>query len=226
MLDETTDRTVFSQAVQDYRYLRDRGYPVDPALQLVGDRYRLTRITRMVLYRGVSSADADSRRMSRRLDSLPPAVKLSIDGYNVLLTIANYLLGRPVFICSDGFLRDVGAGYSRASHKSPAFLRAEQLMVEWALLQIKESGGSPPQLRILLDRQVSHSGVTAARLRSRAPDAEVICVGDVDAKLKTESGVIATSDSAVIDQAAGKVIDAARHILEAWFSPEFERVMQ
>ena len=53
-------------AAHDYRWLLDRGYPDQGALKLVGDRYRLSRTGRAVLYRGVFSA-RDSRRRSGRL---------------------------------------------------------------------------------------------------------------------------------------------------------------
>ena len=46
----------FMNACKDYAYLINRNYPERGTLKLVGDRYRLTRDQRTILYRGISSA--------------------------------------------------------------------------------------------------------------------------------------------------------------------------
>ncbi|MBN2875464.1 MAG: DUF434 domain-containing protein, partial [Spirochaetales bacterium] len=45
------------EAIRDYRSLLDRGYPAQATIKLVGDRYRLPREGRVVLFRGVHGRD-------------------------------------------------------------------------------------------------------------------------------------------------------------------------
>ena len=102
-------------AIREYRWLLDRGYPDQPSIKLVGDRRRLTREQRGILYRGVFSAADSSRRAGRRVSPptsdcvAAPAADLLIDGHNVLFTIHNYLMGRPVVLATDG-LSETGIG--------------------------------------------------------------------------------------------------------------------
>jgi hypothetical protein len=51
-------------AARDYRWLLDRGYPQSASLKLVGDRYRLERDERLVLFRGVFAGAASASRRS------------------------------------------------------------------------------------------------------------------------------------------------------------------
>ena len=94
-------RTNFREAIVDYRYLRNRGFPEKACLKIVGDRYRLSRIERNSLFRGVVE---DTKRM-QRIAKLMSAHdlrydRLGIDWYNVLLTVESYLRGTPVFVAS------------------------------------------------------------------------------------------------------------------------------
>ena len=101
-------------AIGDYAYLRDRGYSSRPAVSLVGDRYRLTRRQRTILYRGVCSEEEARRRESRiALPEEAASSTVTADGYNVLLILYHNLAGYPVFLCRDGLVRD--AGLSRES---------------------------------------------------------------------------------------------------------------
>jgi hypothetical protein len=98
----------FKAACHDYFYLLSKGYPERGSLKMVGDRYRLSRDQRSVLYRGISPEPESAKRNSR-LVPVSQAMHLVIDGYNVLFTILNYRLGRMVFLSTDGMLRDAGS---------------------------------------------------------------------------------------------------------------------
>ncbi|MBL8966606.1 MAG: DUF434 domain-containing protein [Spirochaetaceae bacterium] len=102
----------FAEAVRDYRWLLDRGYPDKASLKLVGDRRRLEAAERLVLFRGVASAEASRRRVARLVAGAAGRLVL-LDGYNVAFTVLHYLVGKPCFVGTDGLLRDAGANYGR-----------------------------------------------------------------------------------------------------------------
>ncbi len=60
----------FRQAIEDYRYLKNRRYPDKAALKLVGDRWRLGTLQRNCLFRAVF-AEEDCRL--RRAKLVEPA---------------------------------------------------------------------------------------------------------------------------------------------------------
>jgi hypothetical protein len=90
--------TDFGSACRDYQYLLDRGYPETGSVKLVGDRYRLAKNDRNILYRGVSSNQTSQIRREKLVHGISGDVVLLIDGHNVLFTIVNYLTGHPVFL--------------------------------------------------------------------------------------------------------------------------------
>lgn len=59
------------EAVRGYRFLLDRGYPVQATIKLVGDRFRLDEVERVVLFRGVLDQDASARIAGKTLAELP-----------------------------------------------------------------------------------------------------------------------------------------------------------
>ena len=84
-------------AVQDLLYLLEREYPKKPAIELVGNRYRLSSEERMILFRGVfirSTCENRTRKRSRSHGFTPQCCV--IDCYNVFITIESYLSGRLV----------------------------------------------------------------------------------------------------------------------------------
>ncbi len=219
-----------SHAVADYAYLRDHGYPPRPSLALVGDRYRLTRYQRAVLYRGVCSATEATRRMARLIapEALGEgnATEVTIDGYNVLLTIYHYLTGYPVFMCRDGLVRDAGLSHGRTARSELLEEAARGLFDQVASL------AGICRVVMILDEAVSHSRDHAALLRDVWSDAirrqqrpngstielEVRLSPSADADLAAvDRGVLATSDSQVIERSPLPVIDLPRLVVENVF---------
>jgi hypothetical protein len=202
----------FPEALQDYRFLKNRAYPDKAALKLVGDRWRLSGQERNCLFRAVF-ADADCRARRRKLVD-PRAVRgraLGVDWYNVLITVESYLKGCPVFLADDGLLRD-----SSGVHGS---YRPGRL-TETALERILEATAflAPSRLQLFLDSPISFSGDMADELRRRAGAScptEVSVSPSADYPLKSFEGVVATSDSSIVDQAGVlEVVDLARLVLE------------
>ncbi len=201
----------FDAAIQDYRYLKEKGFPEKAALKLVGDRYRLSRTGRNCLFRGVilgSRAEERGRKLAAAAEGRGRS--LGIDWYNVLITVESYLHGTILFIADDGLLRDSTAVHG-SYRRSPATARAVS-----EILSCLASLG-PRRVDVVLDSPIAYSGVMADDLRSllgglAEMDSHVDLAHSADFPLKSYDGLVATSDSVVLD-AAARVFDLARFVL-------------
>ncbi len=209
----------FIEGLRDYRLLLDKGYPERGSLALVGDRYRLSKMERGILFRGVSSFEKDGTR-SAKLVQACDVKELCIDGYNVLFTVMNYRLGNPLFISTDGFLRDVGGLHGRIKNGSLFACTLESLFEFLKTL-------APARVFVWLDSPVSNSVLHAQAIREKMVDKGLngFCsiAKSADYALKTSGfPCIATSDSALIDAVQGAVIfDLSRAVLEYEYGAEF-----
>ena len=53
----------FQDAIEDYRFLKNRGYPDKAALKLVSDHHRLNSVLRNCLFRAIFSySDCENRK--------------------------------------------------------------------------------------------------------------------------------------------------------------------
>ncbi len=206
----------FEKAYLDYKYLKEKGYPDKAALKLVGDRYMLTRMGRNCLFRGVIVADAAEER---RQKLVPPREleggSLGIDWYNVLITVESYLHGALLFIADDGIMRDSSAVHG-SFRKSAATEKAMAEIVQ--SLRVLE----PRRVDVFLDSPIAFSAVMAEEVRGNLAGVdglayEVSLAHTADFPLKSYPGIVASSDSIILD-AALKVFDLARFILEQRFA--------
>ena len=198
------------EPAQDFRYLLTRGYPRKVTLELVGNRYGLTFDERHLLHRGVfSSADSQVRRKKRTSIKEIRDRDLAIDGHNVLITIEAGLSGRPLVLADDGFIRDI-SGLSGSFTKS----KVTEIAIELILNVLKK--WKPRKTLFLFDAPISMSGKLAEEIGDRLNQANL--PGDAMAIKVPEKiligfpGIIATSDTAIIDQSE-KVLDLAGYIL-------------
>ena len=208
----------FISACQDYLYLVDRQFPERGVLKLVGDRYRLNGDQRTVLYRGISSRKRSEIRKSLLITDIV-GKHLVIDGYNVLFTLLNYRLGRSTFISTDQILRDAGSLHGRMRDEN-TFLECVNLLLE--NLKIKQ----PFKTDIYLDSPVSHSEWHAQLIREKMQmihlSGECQVIKSADWALKqNRQGVLATSDTAIIEKALAPVIDLPKEILENAYEAKF-----
>jgi hypothetical protein len=214
-------------AIEEYRWLLDRGYPEAGSVSLVGDRHRLSREERHILFRGVSSSEDGRRRRGRVIAprEISPEDTLGVDAHNVLLTVANYIRGVPVFLTDDGVLRDVGGVHGR--------LHDEALM-ERAISLVAPCVAALPAGRVYVcfDEPLSHSrrhsnaferamaegygeeGSRIVRSVHLGPSADELLVA-------LGPSVVATSDSALMDRLSSRPCDVARYVLETAFQPNF-----
>jgi hypothetical protein len=203
---------IFSKAVTDYRFLLERGYARKSIIKWVGNRYELSAIQRTALYRGIDNQRISLVRTNKLLPDITQEKELHIDVCNVIVTISNYLYGRPVFVCSDGFLRDAGEVYEK--NAGPAVIRRS---VEYIGSYIIRTGintffyiDEPHQLCQLIKALLQDKNMGTIVLKKHA-DAALVSLS---------RGVIASSDSAIIEQCKIPVFDLAHHILQQHFNPE------
>lgn len=166
-------------------------------MRFVADHHRIDKDYRNILSRAVLSDEtARSRRQKAiALDDLRGGV-LHIDGYNVLITIESIITGEDVFICDDGFIRDMRCLF-RKYRRSETTDEAVQLMID-AISRAK-----PSEILLLLDKQISRSGELASDIGEAFSAAGIPGTArtarDVDRSLKNSSAVVATSDGIIID---------------------------
>ncbi len=202
----------FESSYLDFIYLKERGFPEKASLKLVGDRYRLTRIGRNCLFRGAIVESSARERMRKLMDAGEVRGKpLGIDWYNVLITVESHLKGTVLFIADDEVLRDSSATHG-SFRPSEATEKARQRILE-SLLELQ-----PSRLDVFIDSPIAFSAVMAGELRQSLskppfPPSEVALERSADYPLKIYTGLVASSDSVVLD-AAGKVFDLARFVLE------------
>jgi hypothetical protein len=210
----------FQQAKRDYSYLLERVYSPGNILMLVSDHYGLTGVQRTMLYRGVSPNEENLRRIKKPVDEEFCRRKpLFIDGFNVLITIASYLQGLPVFLATDGFLRD--ASHTRGKIEAiTCFEPAIGLLLKY-LSEI-----SPLKATIFLDLKVGIHRTISGKITELANhencSVDILINDDVDNTLiSMETGIVCTSDSIIIDRTQAKVFDLARNLLVKYFKPDF-----
>jgi len=214
----------FAQAARDYLMLIDRGYARGAALKLVGDHHQLPRDERMILYRGLaSSIESEARAAATVCPQETAGRPILLDAYNQALTILHYARGRPVFIGTDGLVRDAGGSHGRIVDAA-AFEEAVRTLAETA------AGLGCGAITAYLDAPVSGSAAHAEIFRrlfeSAGVPIETRLEKSADAALKTApAGVlVASGDSAVADAVSTrpgsdgpKLIALARAALERNF---------
>ena len=205
-------------AAGDYLWMLSRGYPQKSSLKLVGDKFMLSREMRQILYRGISDVKSAAARREK-LGSVAPGDRVLVDTYNVLFTVNNYLLGKYVFICNDGMLRDAGEMRGRIVSK-PVFKKSVTLFLG-LLVEYHDT-----IFDLFLDEPVSYSGLLAAELTGEMDRLGIrgraTTVRSPDQVLVQEKGdAVCTSDTVIIDQFQGKVVDLPLQLLQKEFKPQF-----
>jgi len=197
------------EASRDYKYLLSRGYKQKVVLDLVTSRYGLSSVERALLLRCVHSSQDIELVKSKLVESVTH-YPLIIDGYNVLLTIHTVLEGMEVFLCDDGFVRDLRKSYRKG-------IELKMLEVSTELLKKELQELDPSSVTIILDKNVSYSARHADTIRSIMRNlAEVVLADKADLRVIGGNGIIASSDCVVISRAR-KIYDLAGEIIKKHF---------
>ncbi|MFK7807549.1 MAG: DUF434 domain-containing protein [Saprospiraceae bacterium] len=189
---------VFTNAVDDFCFLLNRGYTPNAILQLVGNRYKLNKRQRNAILR-ISSSDAEvQRRKSNCITAKALKGKsISLDGLNILILLESALSGAYLFKGRDGTYRDISSvhgSYKRVTKTEEAIYLIGKIFKE---LEV----GS---VHWYLDQPVSNSGRLKKRLLEISAEEdynwEATLVFDPDKVLAKSTEVVVTSDGWILDQ--------------------------
>jgi hypothetical protein len=189
---------VLRLALGDYCLLLSKGYAEPSSLKLVGDRFELNQRQRIAVMRCACSDRQLESRCGRRVDIGEARGKsLTVDGYNLLITIEAALAGAPIFVGQDGCCRDIcglHGTYRKVQETIPAVELVGRFLAEHTI--------SPIQW--FLDSPVSNSGRLKMMLFELAAkndwNWQIELSINPDKELIACSGIVATSDSIIIDE--------------------------
>jgi hypothetical protein len=199
------------EATRDLCWLLDRGYPSPSTLKLVGDRYGLLKRQRTAVARCACSDESKKRRQAKLVDPQQPhQQQLWIDGYNVLTTLEAAMGHAVLLVACDGCFRDMASmhgSYRKVAETVPALELLGETVSVWNVAR----------LHWRLDSPVSNSG----RLKGIILDVAqqhgwnwtVELVQNPDSVLAASENIVATADSAILDQCQ-QWINLARIIVE------------
>ena len=204
------------RAQEDVVYLLNRGYGAQQAAAFVGNRFQLTARQRAALLR---SACTDAQRAGRRAREIAGSLAgrtLTVDGFNLVITLEAALSGSTVLLCRDEALRDL-CGLRGTYRLIGATVPALALLME----AVGETGAGCAVF--VLDRPVSNSGRLAQSIREAAAGRPFAVETRVTPQADREvaaGGCAATSDSVILDRCGAWVNLAARALARVpGFSP-------
>lgn len=206
----------FINALKDYKYLLNRGYPGKASLDIVVQRYSLNKVERMVLYRCIHSNSIAKLIRKKIVSSNYVKGKLMlIDGFNVLITIDTALSCNQVFLSDDGIIRDVSKSIKKFEFKT----QTHNTLLDLMLKEIKNL--APRYMIIFYDKQVSFSGQVASLTRRHAEtiikdtvkwDVFVSDRNDKTIIMYSSKGIVSTSDIVILLKSK-EIFDLAQHIV-------------
>ncbi len=201
------DKTLFSvktlpnlrAGVTDLSWLFSRGYSERSAVELVGNRYQLTKRQRQAIRAGACSDAALQKRQEKIIAATNIATKtILIDGYNLLINTESALSGGMVFIGRDGAYRDlasVHSTYRKVSETVPAIK-----LIGNSLQELKTS-----KVIWYFDAPISNSGRLSKFMQTIADEHqwpwEIYLDNNPDKVLMTSTDIVVSSDSLVLDNA-------------------------
>jgi hypothetical protein len=221
----------FRQALEDYILLLNKKYPEKSIHELVSTRYSLSHFERSMLYRGITSIEKAEKRKNKLLtiEQLNTGTieqlnnrTMHIDLFNVLYTIAAYLRGFPVFISTDSLLRDASESHGTGEWEVHLDKGLDLLINSLEDLKIQKAV-------IYIDNPIKHGLLFSEKLKEISkgskPTIEIITDPSPDHLIReATTGIIATSDSTIIDKSALPVFDLPKVILEFYFEPKLMRL--
>ncbi|MBF0529005.1 MAG: DUF434 domain-containing protein [Deltaproteobacteria bacterium] len=200
----------FLEAAKDLRYLLGQEYPRPGSLTFIGNRYQLSKSRREILNRGVYPGHEALVRRRRLLS--PERIKgraVAVDGYNVIITLESALVGRDLIACDDGPIRDA-AWVSSSFRPSEATDQALDLILNYL------AGRGALSIVFFLYAPMAMSGELAVHIHSlissRGLMGRARTAASPKAEMRSFPGLVATSDSVLIDLAA-EPIDLAGHLI-------------
>lgn len=196
------------QPLADMKYLLYRGYPKSIALDIVARKYPLSKPERSLLLRSLHTED-EIRMVKFKLAKDSSCIKdevLSVDGFNVLITLESLIRGDPLLLCDDGIIRDIYTSFRKYKITDITFKALGLLFRIISSLR-------PRQVFVVYDAPISHSGKLAMRTREVMKSLNI--QGDVMLSKKPNTtvatlGILVASSDIVVISKAKRIVDLAR----------------
>jgi hypothetical protein len=209
-------KNILKEAAYDLRFLLNRGYRKKNALAFVANKYLLYVNERNYLARSIFSSSKSALRRDKVIDlSLIEGKILLLDGYNVLITVESLCRKDydSLILCDDGVIRDLNAVFGKYK-----FNENTERALNGIIHLIKRY--RPLKIKFFFDKQVSFSGklanLTEEIMRFWELNGEAVLSKNVDFEIiklvNSERGIVATSDSVIIDK-VDKIVDLPSHFL-------------
>lgn len=184
------------EAAKDLRYLLDRGYKKESAVNFVSNRYSFNKVFRSILYRAViSKSDAEEIRKRHASPHELLGSKVAVDGFNLINTLNAAVRGELLVLCDDGVIRDVSE-----VHGSFKFDEVTRGVIRLSIQLLKELGIS--EAVYYYESQISRSGEISAFTRNTMSEfglvGYAVTTKSVDSAILREGCIAITSDSALI----------------------------
>ena len=189
----------FKEAIDDYSFLKSRGYGMNSVLEIVGNRYRLNKRQQNAILRIGASEQEIQLRKSKEL--LPKDLKnktVSIDGFNLLILLESALSGAYIFRGRDGTYRDISSvhgSYKRVQKTETAILLVGNILKKMEVASVEW----------YLDAPISNSGRLKTMLleisKNQLFNWSVELVNNPDKVLAENCKIVVSSDGWVIDHA-------------------------
>lgn len=195
----------------------NQSYPRTAALDLVGNRYNLDSVERMLLSRGLfSQQEALARLGKREMGAGWQRKLLVVDGHNVHITIESYIEGRPLLKANDGALRDLAGQSSRYRMTETSNIALDMVLRFFERFR-------PREVLFLFDEPISRSGELAGTYRHRLSGAgisgEARTAPVPEREFPFDRCVAASSDRAVLDRSS-RWMDLACRVIELFGAPQ------
>ena len=189
--------TKLFKAMEDFQYLLDRGYKSQPAIDFTGNHYLLSARQRTAIQRSAATQVQYEKRKASMLplenakDGL-----ISIDGFNLIITLEVALSKSVLILGKDGVMRDLAGlkGTYKIIDKTEEALN----LIGSAVKKL-----SIPGIKFYLDSPVSNSGRLKKKILEQQDSwgipVEVELTMNADKELCTLDRIV-TGDSIVLDR--------------------------
>ena len=200
------------KAHEEIKWLLDRDYKIETIINFVGDRYQFSTRQRDALKRSTCSSKSKILRKSKEININELKDKiLSIDGFNLIISLEVALSGGTLIVGDDGLIRDL-AGL-RGTYK---LIDKTDVAIDY-IFKFLESK-KVKTVNIYLDSPVSNSGNLKIRLLENSNKYKIITnvklVNNADVILEKLDNVV-TSDSTILDK-CNSYINLSRSIIDEY----------
>ena len=185
-------------AVAELSWLLTRDYKIKSALKLVGDKFALNDRQRLAVSRAACSDQSKAHRQSSRvaLDCLG-GEPVTIDGFNLIITV-EALLSRGVLMrCRDTCIRDLSSVHS--SYRPVNETEEAVILIGEILAEVRAG-----PVAWTLDKPISNSGRLAQKVRALAGRHKWAWQVDVafnpDRELAQSGRIVISSDGPLLDR--------------------------